>query len=52
MISKICSKCNNKFPETLEYFRKCNTGKNNFRANCRECDREYSRNYYKNDSVQ
>lgn len=36
---KQCSKCKQFKPETLEYFRKCETGKNGLRADCRQCNR-------------
>lgn len=41
---KKCSKCENEYPETNEYFNK---SKNGFRPKCKSCHRQDCKKYYK-----
>jgi 5-methylcytosine-specific restriction endonuclease McrA len=43
--SKICKKCGQEFPATLEFFHADKTGKYGLRARCKPCHSEYQRNY-------
>jgi hypothetical protein len=45
---RICNKCNKELPATLEFFRECKTSKYGIRKTCRDCNRNYSKEYYKN----
>ena len=43
--TKICSKCHKEKP--IEEFRKSKTGKDGYRCECKECQREQDREFYK-----
>jgi len=45
MDTKICNKCKNVFPATIEWFSKDNRSQYGIGSICRECDRERGRNY-------
>lgn len=47
---KICSKCNQELPATLEYFCKFKDGKNGLYPSCRECNKIISKIYYANNT--
>lgn len=44
---KLCTKCGEIKPETLEYFGPKKNGRNGFRADCKNCGAQYSRERYK-----
>lgn len=46
MKTKICTKCGKKLPATLEYFRKKKRYKYGLDSCCKECKREYEKEYY------
>lgn len=48
---KICTKCKQKKPETLDYFSKQKTGKNGFFSQCKECRQEFKQKYRKNAKI-
>jgi len=41
---KVCTKCGNKFPATVEFFHKMKSGKLGLRATCKVCRQEYYQN--------
>lgn len=41
MIIKICTKCKEKLPASIEYFNKHKNGKYGFRSTCKECNKIY-----------
>ena len=47
IVGKICSKCNEEFPATLEYFHKDHIAKSGLQSQCKKCrcdgQREYQR---------
>ena len=43
---KICSKCKIELPATTEFFREDKRLKNGLRANCKNCERQYGRQYH------
>ncbi|HDY68727.1 MAG TPA: hypothetical protein ENH85_13180 [Candidatus Scalindua sp.] len=45
MKTKICTKCNNRYPATVEYFSSDIRYKNNLRPQCRICRREVHQKY-------
>ena len=45
MQTKICNKCNNEFPATLDYFFAQKKGKYGVRAKCKQCLKEYASEY-------
>ncbi len=48
MRTKICTKCGKEFPATLEFFRKDSRRKENLGCQCKDCQKEYYREYIKN----
>lgn len=46
MNSKTCSKCNNTFPATTEYFSKNKSCLYGLNSICKSCIKEYRKNYY------
>jgi 5-methylcytosine-specific restriction endonuclease McrA len=45
---KTCTKCENKFPATTEFFYKQKTGKFGLHATCKTCRNKYNQEYCKN----
>lgn len=44
-MTKICSKCGEEKPATTEYFRKAKTNKDGLRGQCKDCVKEYNKQY-------
>lgn len=47
MTMKICSKCNKKYPATIEYFYKASANKDGFNSWCKDCHKSYNKKYSK-----
>lgn len=43
---KKCTKCGEEYPATTEYFNIHTKSRGNLRADCKECQRKYIKNYY------
>jgi len=56
MQTKVCKKCNEELPATIEYFHKSKNHKHGLRNVCKKCRRKirqegYNKEYYKNNKV-
>lgn len=47
VLTKICSKCGEEKPATTEYFGKAKRNKDGLRGQCKDCMKEYRKQYYK-----
>lgn len=48
--NKICIDCNKEFPATKEYFNSHKTAKYDLSTKCRDCEREFKRNWRENNN--
>ena len=46
-MTKICSKCGEEKPATTEYFRKAKANKDGLMRQCKDCTKEYYKQYRK-----
>lgn len=51
MNTRLCSACKQEFPLTLEYFQKSTQNYSGFKHMCRNCNREYDRQYRANNKA-
>ena len=44
-MTKICNKCGEEKPATTDYFRKAKANKDGLRGQCKDCIKEYEKQY-------